>query len=132
MQAHNLPTLFDESGFTENEHTYLSQKELRIKSILMQSAGEVGCELDEVRQWFSDNHKWGYEAWVKEKFGYTPQHANRFIAIAKNLSDRIYMLDPDISFNAQLQLAKAPEPQAAVDEALLRKQIEGEITAKKA
>ncbi len=131
MQAYNVPALFDETSLTGDESIYLSRKELRIKSILMQSAGEVGQELQEVRQWFVDQHKWGFEAWVQEKFGYTPQHARNLMKIAEQL-DRNYSFDLDMPMKAQLQLAKAPEPKEAVDEALIRQEIEGKITEKKA
>src|SRR5215469_16615454 len=107
---HNLPTLFDETGLTADDRTYLAQKELRIKAILMQSTIEIGCEFIEVRQWFADNHKWGFEAWIKDRFGYTPEHAHTFMTIAKNLEAN-YSLLPGVSLNAQLQLAKAPDPQ---------------------
>lgn len=132
MQTHNLPTLFDESQFTESDRAFLIQKELRIKSILMQSASEVGRELHEARKWFADNHKRGFEAWVKEKFGYTPEHAHRFMDIAEKLPEATYMLLPGISLSTQLQLAKSPDPEEAVNEALIRQQIEGEVTEKKA
>jgi hypothetical protein len=134
MQMHNLPTLFDESHFTQDDLTYLAHKERHIKNILLQSADEIGGELEEVRQWFADNHKWGFEDWVNEKFGFSPEKARQLMTVHRRLSGiegyNYNLLD--FSFNAQLQLAKAPDPQAAVDEALLRQQIEGELTAKKA
>ncbi|SRR6266699_3983078 len=131
MVMSNSPVLFDDTAWTPDDRAYLDQKELCIKRVLMQSALETGRELKEVRQWFADSHKRGFENWVQACFGYSRVYAERLIKIYENL-DANNCLHLDFAISAQYELANAPNPQNAVDEALLRKQIEGEITAKKA
>jgi hypothetical protein len=132
MEERNLSTLFDEASLSEVDRAYLHKIETQIKGILVQSAMSIGGMLIEVRKWFADKHRRGFETWAQTRFGYTPQHLHRFMDIAENLPEAIHVLLPDLSHRAQHQLAKSPDPLSAVEEAVLRKQIEGEITEKKA
>lgn len=131
MQAFNLPTLFDETGLTEDDHIFLYQKEVRIKGIVVQSALEVGRELAEVRDRLRNKGS-GFEGWAQARLGYSRTQVYNFIQIFERLYSVQNSGHLEVAFDTQLQLAKAPDPQAAVDEALLRRQIEGELTAKTA
>lgn len=132
MQQHNLPTSFEDTALTEGERTFLDYQDFRMRSVGQQFKLEVGRILKETRDWFHDNHKWGFEDYAQKQWGFDRNQLHYLINAFEGLMDVENFQHLGLSFSAQLALKEAPNQQEAIDEVRIRQELEEKITAKKA